>query len=240
MATQRLTLDVVLERFRLKHGDKYDYSKVVYVNRRTPMKIICPIHGEFEQTSDKHYKYGCWECGVKYRTSNRKFNTDECIKLCIEKHGDRYSYDKVNYVDCKTKITITCHKHGDFEQLPINHYLNGHNCPTCANHLKSGGYETLSDDELRNISPAYLYHVTISGDGELFEKIGVTCDPDTRFRSIGHGYKIVRRRIMKYNTMYGAFKDEQKLHLKFNKYQYIPKYKIGGYTECYLPNKIGH
>ena len=29
------------------HGNKYDYSKVKYINNRTPVCIICPKHGEF-------------------------------------------------------------------------------------------------------------------------------------------------------------------------------------------------
>jgi hypothetical protein len=40
-----------LESFIIKakevHGDKYDYSKVEYVNSSTDVTIICPIHGEF-------------------------------------------------------------------------------------------------------------------------------------------------------------------------------------------------
>ena len=36
------------------HGDKYDYSKVEYVNSRTKVCIICPIHGEFWQSPAHH------------------------------------------------------------------------------------------------------------------------------------------------------------------------------------------
>lgn len=42
------------------HGDKYDYSKVTYINNRTKVCIICPEHGEFWQTPYSHLK-GC-EC----------------------------------------------------------------------------------------------------------------------------------------------------------------------------------
>lgn len=36
------------------HGDKYDYSKVKYVNSKTYVCIICPKHGEFWQRADMH------------------------------------------------------------------------------------------------------------------------------------------------------------------------------------------
>lgn len=36
------------------HKDKYDYSKVKYVNNHTKVCIICPVHGEFWQTPNNH------------------------------------------------------------------------------------------------------------------------------------------------------------------------------------------
>lgn len=49
---------------RLVHGDKYDYSKVEYINNKTAVTIICPIHGEFKQRPDMHIakKNGCRLC----------------------------------------------------------------------------------------------------------------------------------------------------------------------------------
>lgn len=51
-----------LEKFVKTHGEKYDYSGMSFVDAKTPIKIICPIHGEFEQTPDSHVKAGCREC----------------------------------------------------------------------------------------------------------------------------------------------------------------------------------
>ena len=39
-----------LEKAKAKFGDKFDYSKVDYINCNTPVTIICPIHGEFTRT----------------------------------------------------------------------------------------------------------------------------------------------------------------------------------------------
>ena len=45
------------------HGDKYDYSKVNYVDRLTPVCIVCPEHGGFWQKPREHFKgYGCPIC----------------------------------------------------------------------------------------------------------------------------------------------------------------------------------
>lgn len=46
------------------HGDKYDYSKVKYVNNKTKVCIICPTHGEFWQAPTHHINrhQGCPMC----------------------------------------------------------------------------------------------------------------------------------------------------------------------------------
>ena len=47
--------------------DQYDYSLVRYVNNHTKVKIICPIHGVFEQTPDSHLQgAGCPRCGREH------------------------------------------------------------------------------------------------------------------------------------------------------------------------------
>lgn len=44
---KKLTCDDFKERAKLIHGNRYDYSKVDYVNSGTKVCIICPEHGEF-------------------------------------------------------------------------------------------------------------------------------------------------------------------------------------------------
>lgn len=59
-----LTREEFIEKARKIHGDRYDYSKVKYINCKTKVCIICPIHGEFLQTPVLHYchKQGCPSC----------------------------------------------------------------------------------------------------------------------------------------------------------------------------------
>lgn len=45
-------------------------------------------------------------------------------------HGDKYSYDLVDYKNIRTKVVITCPIHGNFEQTPKSH-MNGQGCPIC-------------------------------------------------------------------------------------------------------------
>lgn len=54
MGPKRLTTEEFIEKARKIHGDFYDYSKVNYVLAQTPVTIICPKHGEFQMTPNKH------------------------------------------------------------------------------------------------------------------------------------------------------------------------------------------
>ena len=128
---KKLTIEEFIKRAKKVHGDKYDYSKVKYVNALTKVTIICPIHGEFEQTPAKHLSgIGCASCARR-----KKLNTEEFIKRAKEVHGDKYDYSKVNYIDSSTKVTIICPTHGEFEQTPASHF-RGQGCPDCSGSKK--------------------------------------------------------------------------------------------------------
>lgn len=130
---QKNTKEEFIEKARKVHGDKYDYSKVEYVDSHTKVCIICPEHGEFWQTPYNHYgaKQGCPKCGYKSISDKKKtITTEEWIKRAKEVHGDRYSYNKTIYTGYSNKVTITCPIHGDFEQLAYDH-LQGKGCRKC-------------------------------------------------------------------------------------------------------------
>ena len=111
---------------KLIHNDKFDYSDINYINNKTKIKIICPIHGEFEQTPNNHLKgHGCVKCSYK---SNNIVLFIKQVKL---KHNNKYDYDKSVYINNKTKLIITCPKHGDFNQTPDKHLNRNYGCPIC-------------------------------------------------------------------------------------------------------------
>lgn len=128
-----------IEKAHKFHGDKYDYSKVKYINSTTPVCIICPEHGEFWQTPNNHLKNeGCQKCYDDKRGVSQRLTTEEFIKKANEIHKDKYDYSKVNYINCNTKVCIVCHKkdkygneHGEFWQRPDHHLTSKCGCPKC-------------------------------------------------------------------------------------------------------------
>ena len=139
-----------LEGFKQVHGDRYDYSKVEYVNYKTKIKIICKEHGEFEQKPKDHKKgHGCKECANEWqrgRPKKTKHNTETTIKRFKKIHGDRYDYSKVDYQHSLGKVLIICREHGEFLQRVSDH-ASGNNCPKCR------GMKGRNDREHKKNSP---------------------------------------------------------------------------------------
>ena len=115
-----------------KHGDLYDYSKVVYSSRNQVVIIICRIHGEFSQRPSSHIQgAGCFHCGIIKSADSKRYNTETFIESAKEKHGELYDYSKVEYLSSDSKIIIICKKHGEFLIRPDKH-LQFNGCQICA------------------------------------------------------------------------------------------------------------
>lgn len=138
----KLTQENFIEKANLIHDFKYDYSKINYINSRTSIIIICPIHGEFYKKPDHHLskKQGCPRCAREKQFPNKINNTLDFIKLANQIHNFKYDYSLVKYngyKDRPKKVSIICHEkdengkeHGIFYQQAGNH-LNSQGCKKC-------------------------------------------------------------------------------------------------------------
>jgi len=129
---KKLTTEEFIQRAKTVHEDRYGYEKVAYVNNYTKVTITCSEHGDFEQTPTHHLVrgQGCRNCGAIKSSISQRMSQSEFIHKAKEVHGDRYGYDKVEYVRSHSKVIITCSEHGDFEQRPTGH-LKGRGCRDC-------------------------------------------------------------------------------------------------------------
>ena len=156
-----LKVDNFINKSRAIHGNKYDYSKVKYINAKTKVCIICPKHGEFWQKPFSHLQgQGCPVCGKERRDLLNTSNTNEFINKAKEIHKDKYDYSKVEYVNNKIKVCIICPEHGEFFQSPDNH-LRGQGCPKC------GQMNSEPEDEiielLEGLKPQKRNHEILGG-----------------------------------------------------------------------------
>ena len=106
-----LTQEEFLEKARAVHGEKYDYSKVTFTRIHDKVKIICPIHGEFEQSAYNHSEgAGCRRC------AHTKDNEEFKQKL-ISIYGDKYDFSLVEWNGRDAKVKIICPIHGEVERV---------------------------------------------------------------------------------------------------------------------------
>ena len=161
-STKTYNTETFIEKCKQIHGDKYDYSKVDYVNNRTKICIICPKHGEFYITPNHFLSgRGCSKCSGNYR-----YTTSEIIEKFKEIHGDKYDYSKVEYKTTHTNIIVICPKHGEFLIVPSNH-LRGQGCPLCNRKEKKIQIKESVDKNLIFIEKAKKVH----GDKYDYSKV---------------------------------------------------------------------
>lgn len=79
----------------------------------------------------------------------------EFIEKSKSKWGDRYSYDKVEYLNSRTPVELFCNKHHIyFTQTPKAHFMAKRECcPLCYKEI-SGLYQNLWRDNKSNVEPA--------------------------------------------------------------------------------------
>jgi len=157
-----LTTKLFIEKSKNLHGGYYDYSLVDYVKSTIAVKIICPIHGVFEQMPFNHLKgCGCPICGSIALANKISISIDDFIKRSNIIHNNKYNYSLVENITpmISTKIPIICPTHGTFYQIAHNHIIGGYGCPKCS-HNGTSKDENIIREYLENndIKFQFQYH----------------------------------------------------------------------------------
>lgn len=159
LAMSKRTTEEFISLAKIKHGDKYDYSKVEYVDKKTKVCIICPEHGEFWQTPDSHLQgKGCRLCGWQHSSQIQMKSAERFIEQARTIHRDKYDYTNVVYKNDKTSVEIICPEHGVFQQKP-NKHLQGRGCPLCAVESRKRLKYGVAVNDMRNQEGTKCYAV---------------------------------------------------------------------------------
>lgn len=146
MSNPSLTTPDFIERAKEKHGDKFDYSKAIYVSAIIKIEIICFKHGSFWQRPSNHTQgYGCPRCRLEKISQANGSNLVEFTQKAKGIHGDKYDYSRVNYQNATIKVEIVCPVHGSFWQAPFNH-LGGRGCSICSLERVARDFTWTTDD----------------------------------------------------------------------------------------------
>ena len=124
--------EIFVKRANQIHNNKYDYSKVNYIDYQQKVCIICPEHGEFWMSPAAHltYKNQCPHCAANIRGYKKRLGLNTFIERSNKIHNNKYDYSKFEYINSTIKSTIICPEHGEFLQTP-NAHLQGQGCPIC-------------------------------------------------------------------------------------------------------------
>lgn len=183
---QKTTSEIFIEKAKQVHGNKYDYSKVNYINSQTKVCIICPEHGEFWQKPNCHLQgQGCPYC-----YGNVKKTTEQFISEAKAINGDKYDYSKSIYKGANVKVCIICPIHGEFWQTAIEH-LKGHQCMKCSK-IEMANKNTMSTEDFilkSNMihNDKYDYTNTIYINNK--NSVDITCPIHGNFKQIA-GYHL--------------------------------------------------
>lgn len=125
--SKKYTKETLLKNLLLIHGSKYKYNLDNFKNNTSIINIQCKEHGEFKMKVSNHLQGQ--NCNLCYRKS-LSYSNEVYIGKCNKIHCNMYNYEKTNFIKNNTIVTITCPKHGDFEQNSRSH-LRGNGCQKC-------------------------------------------------------------------------------------------------------------
>ena len=140
-----LTREQFIERAQSIHGDKYDYTKIDFINIRTPVEVYCNFHNKtwpvqpYGHAKSDGTGSECKFCHGFGRT------THDFIDAATQVHGDKYDYSKANYILASNKVKVYCPKH-DWEWGVTwqSHIISQSGCKYCARESKINVEDVIS------------------------------------------------------------------------------------------------
>lgn len=131
----------IADAIRVHGADAFDYSNAKYKDGKTPIDVICQKCGcHFSVIPSYHLRgVGCPECAKTHFSEIRTKTFEDFVTDARNVHGDKYTYIEETYKNGRTKMTMICPEHGEFEQRPNSH-IQGSGCPKCA------GFQRTTDD----------------------------------------------------------------------------------------------
>ena len=172
----------IIEKFRAVHGDRFDYSTVVWKGIDEKVTIICREHGDFSVRPYKHLgpTGGCQQCNrIRREQTARTF--EDWVSLCKAVHGDQYEYIRLTKRDGRAALVLRCPEHGEFVQAAKTH-LQGRGCSKCGG-IKIAESKRMSvDDYVERARTIHgdLYDYSEVEFDNIRQKIKIGC-PDHGF-----------------------------------------------------------
>ena len=186
---QTISEQVFDERMEKLYGDSLTYNFSNYSNFGEKMEFVCSKHGSFEALPlNVLHGHGCPICGREKCSKSRTMKFEEVLRRFKEVHGDTYTYDESTYKTSRKKMRIICSKHGEFWQIPMNHW-GGQGCPVCKeSKLEMELDKALTDNGIEFIRQKPLGRQSIDFYIPKY-KINIECQGIQHFKPRDFAYK---------------------------------------------------
>lgn len=121
------TIEEFIYRSNKRHNNKYDYSRVNFINGSLKVLIGCPIHKEyFEQEARSHMNgCGCTKCALEVDTFRRSHYiklAEKATLYLIKIYNEREVFYKLGKTIGKTKRRFAGKQKLPYEFMIINEY----------------------------------------------------------------------------------------------------------------------
>lgn len=166
------------------HNNRYDYSLSVVHQSKKKIKIICAVHGVFEQSSSNHIsrKSGCPACAVEERAKNGRIAKGKTFaERAAKVHKGFYDYSKSVYTGVEDYIDIICLLHGVFKQKAGEH-LQGNGCKKCATARQLSDTETFVSKA--KVKHGETYDYSLVNYVHAQEKVSIICKKHGAFDQV--------------------------------------------------------
>lgn len=117
-------------------GNRYLYNEASFIDSKTPMEMVCKVHGMFRMSMCSHTRKtrpaGCNLCGNESIAKSRSISHAQYIDKAKKKFP-QFNYSKTTYISSSEKVTIICKKHGE-QEVNAGEFLtkSKYGCPDCA------------------------------------------------------------------------------------------------------------
>lgn len=115
------------------YNDKYTWDTESYSSTHSRVEGYCNVHKCTLSFTPTSIYRGTVPCKICKGTVD---DLSSFIRKAKEIHGNTYTYSNAHYEQYRLPITVTCRRHGDFNQRVSDH-LVGKGCNKCGNNIQS-------------------------------------------------------------------------------------------------------
>jgi very-short-patch-repair endonuclease len=159
----------------------------------------------------------------------KKLTQDEFIEKCRNIHGIKFDYSKTNYINTRTKITVICPTHGEFNIIPSNHLIQKQGCWSCF--LDKHRLTEISKERLENLKRIHNYKYEYKDISVKKGFINIECPIHGNFKQYlyfheyGHGCSECNSSSKGEDRIVSIFKERKIKFLRNYQFEYCKRIK---------------